>query len=135
MTRYEVVVRSFMFMSRILKVTSLRYRLAIQQACLLSVMILHDESPFVQDITVIQQKIRQRQDTGRVINGEQTHLSTINMKFGDRYDWRGQVLVYSERHGWHLKQTEARRQQRKEVHVSKRKGQIDDRTGRPGKSK
>ena len=58
-----------------------------------------------------------------------------NLKFGDRYDWRGQVLVYSERHGWHLKQTEARRQQRKEVHVSKRKGQIDDRTGRPGKSK
>ena len=57
------------------------------------------------------------------------------MKFGDRYDWRGQVLVYSERHGWHLKPTDARRQQRKEVHVSKRKGQIDDRTGRPGKSK
>ena len=107
----------------------------IQQACQSSVMILHEERVFERDIIVIQQKIRQRQDTGRVINGEQTHLSTINMKFGDRYDWRGQVLVYSERHGWHLKQTKARRQQRKEVHVSKRKGQIDDRTGRPGKSK
>ena len=107
----------------------------IPQACQSSVMILLVENHFEQDIIVIQQKIRQRQDTGRVINGEQTHLSTINMKFGDRYDWRGQVLVYSERHGWHLKPTEARRQQRKEVHVSKRKGQIDHRTGRPGKSK
>ena len=98
-------------------------------------MTQQEESHFGLDITVILQKIRRLQDIGRVINGEQTHLSTINMKFGDRYDWRGQVLVYSERHGWHLKQTEARRQQRKEVHVSKRKGQIDDRTGRPGKSK
>ena len=53
----------------------------------------------------------------------------------ERYDWRGNVAVYSERHGRQLKQTQARRQQRKEVHVSKRKGQIDDRTDRPGKSK
>jgi len=53
----------------------------------------------------------------------------------ERYDWRGNVAVYSERHGWHLKPTEARRQKRKEEHQEKRKGQIDHRTGRPGKSK
>ena len=31
--------------------------------------------------------------------------------------------------------TEDRRQKRKEIHVSKRKGQIDHRTNRPGKRK
>ena len=31
--------------------------------------------------------------------------------------------------------TEARRQKRKEIHVAKRKGQIDHRTNRPGKRK
>ena len=106
----------------------------IPQACLSSVMILLVENHFEQDIIVIQQKIRQRQDTGRVINGEQTHLSIIDMN-KERYDWRGNVAVYSERHGWHLKPTEARRQKRKEEHQEKRKGQIDHRTGRPGKSK
>ena len=82
-------------------------------------MILLVENHFEQDIIVIQQKIRQRQDTGRVINGEQTHLSTINMKFGDRYDWRGQALVYSERHGWHLRPTRDREEQRKVSSVFK----------------
>jgi hypothetical protein len=32
-------------------------------------MILQDESPFVQDIIVIQQKIKHLQDTGLAING------------------------------------------------------------------
>ena len=53
----------------------------------------------------------------------------------ERYDWRGNVAVYSERYGWHLKPTEARRQQRREEQQEKRKGQVDHRTGRPGKSK
>ena len=45
-----------------------------------------------------------------------------NLKFGDRYDWRGQVLVYSERHGWHLRPTEPRKEQRQNVvSVSKEK--------------
>ena len=53
----------------------------------------------------------------------------------NRYDWRGNVAVYSERYGWHLRPTEARRQERKQDHTEKRKGHIDHRTGRPGKSK
>jgi hypothetical protein len=32
-------------------------------------MILQDENPFVQDITVILQKIKHLQDTGLAING------------------------------------------------------------------
>ncbi len=52
-----------------------------------------------------------------------------------KYDWRGNVLSYSERHGWHLSPTESRRLQREEIHSSKRKGKIDHRTGKPGKSK
>ena len=45
-----------------------------------------------------------------------------NLKFGDRYDWHGQVLVYSERHGWHLRPTEPRKEQRQNVvSVSKEK--------------
>ena len=51
------------------------------------------------------------------------------------YDWRGNVAVYSERYGWHLKPTEARRQQRREEQQEKRKGQVDHRPARPGKSK
>ena len=35
----------------------------------LNVMILQDENPFVQDITVILQKIKHLQDTGLAING------------------------------------------------------------------
>ena len=38
-----------------------------------------------------------------------------NLKFGDRYDWRGQVLVYSERHGWHLRPTEPRKEEERKV--------------------
>ncbi len=53
----------------------------------------------------------------------------------EKYDWRGNRAVYSERYGWHLQPTEDRRQKRKEVHAAKRKGRIDERTGRPGKSK
>jgi len=53
----------------------------------------------------------------------------------ERYNWKGNRLVYSERHGLHLQPTEERRQRRKEVHAAKRKGRIDERTGRPGKSK
>ncbi len=62
------------------------------------------------------------------------HLSIIDMN-KERYDWRGNVAVYSERYGWHLKPTEARRQEEKEKHISKRKGRVDHRTNRPGKSK
>ena len=97
-------------------------------------MILHEESLFEQDIIVIQPKIKQQHDIGHVINGALTHLSTIDMN-KERYDWRGNVAVYSERYGWHLKPTEARRQERKQEHISKRKGRIDHRTNRPGKSK
>jgi len=61
-------------------------------------------------------------------------LSIIDMN-KERYDWRGNVAVYSERYGWHLKPTEARRQEEKQKHQEKRKGRIDHRTGRPGKSK
>jgi hypothetical protein len=53
----------------------------------------------------------------------------------EKYDWRGNRAVYSERYGWHLQPTEDRRQKRKEAHAAKRKGRIDERTGRPGKSK
>ena len=42
---------------------------------------------------------------------------------------------YSERYGWHLKPTEQRRQERLQEHVAKRKGRIDHRTNRPGKTK
>jgi phage-related protein len=42
-----------------------------------------------------------------------------NLKFGDRYDWRGQALVYSERHGWHLRPTRDREEQRKVSSVFK----------------
>lgn len=97
-------------------------------------MILHEESLFVPDIIVIQPKIKQQHDIGHVINGALTLLSTIDMN-KERYDWRGNVAVYSERYGWHLKPTEARRQERKQEHISKRKGRIDHRTNRPGKSK
>ena len=38
-----------------------------------------------------------------------------NLKFGDRYDWRGQVLVYSERHGWHLRPTIGRKEEEEKV--------------------
>jgi len=38
-----------------------------------------------------------------------------NLKFGDRYDWRGNVAVYSERYGWHLRPTEPRKEQLEEV--------------------
>ena len=44
----------------------------------------------------------------------------------NRYDWRGNVAVYSERYGWHLKPTEARRQQRREEQQEKRKGRKAD---------
>jgi hypothetical protein len=37
-------------------------------------MILQEENLFVQDITVIQQKIRQQQDIGHAINGVPMHL-------------------------------------------------------------
>jgi len=56
-------------------------------------------------------------------------------KSKEHYDWRGNVAVYNERYGWHLKPTEARRQEEKQKHQEKRKGRIDHRTGRPGKSK
>ena len=40
----------------------------------------------------------------------------------ERYDWRGNVAVYSERHGWHLRPTEPRKEQRQNVvSVSKEK--------------
>ena len=42
-----------------------------------------------------------------------------NLKFGDRYDWRGQALVYSERHGWHLRPTRDREEERKVSSISK----------------
>ena len=38
-----------------------------------------------------------------------------NLKFGDRYDWRGQALVYSERHGWHLRPTIGRKEEEEKV--------------------
>ena len=38
-----------------------------------------------------------------------------NLKFGDRYDWRGQALVYSERHGWHLRPTGDRKEEERKV--------------------
>ena len=41
-------------------------------------MILQGVSPFVQDIIVTIQDLRQKQDTGHAINGEQTHQSIIN---------------------------------------------------------
>ena len=52
-----------------------------------------------------------------------------------RYDWRGNKAEYSERYGCHLKPTEQRRQERLQEHVAKRKGRIDHRTNRPGKTK
>ena len=33
----------------------------------------------------------------------------------ERYDWRGNVAVYSERYGWHLRPTEPRKEQLEEV--------------------
>ena len=57
---------------------------------------------------------------------------TMNKK---RYDWRGNVAQYSERHGWHLRPTEERRRKRREEHMEKRKGKVDNRTGKTGKSK
>ena len=53
----------------------------------------------------------------------------------NRYDWRGNKAEYSERYGWHLKPTEQRRQERLQEHVAKRKGRVDHKTNRPGKSK
>ena len=52
-----------------------------------------------------------------------------------RYDWRGNVGQYSERHGWHLRPTEERRRKRREEHMEKRKGKVDNRTGKTGKTK
>jgi hypothetical protein len=37
----------------------------------------------------------------------------------ERYDWRGNVAVYSERHGWHLRPTEPRKEQKEKSSVSK----------------
>ena len=38
----------------------------------------------------------------------------------ERYDWRGNVAVYSERYGWHLRPTEPRKEEeRKASSVSK----------------
>ena len=42
-------------------------------------MILQDVNPFVQDIIVIIQDLKQKQDTGHAINGEQTHQSIIKV--------------------------------------------------------
>ena len=53
----------------------------------------------------------------------------------NRYDWRGNKAEYSERYGWHLNPTEQRRQERLQEHVAKRKGRVDHKTNRPGKSK
>ena len=33
----------------------------------------------------------------------------------ERYDWRGNVAVYSERHGWHLRPTIGRKEEEKKV--------------------
>jgi|TARA_B110000196_G_C20662341_1_gene438000 hypothetical protein len=33
----------------------------------------------------------------------------------ERYDWRGNVAVYSERHGWHLRPTEDRKEEERKV--------------------
>ena len=41
-----------------------------------------------------------------------------NLKFGDRYDWRGNVAVYSERHGWHLRPTGDRKEEERKNYVS-----------------
>ena len=53
----------------------------------------------------------------------------------EKYDWSGVYMNYNERYGWHLKPTEQRRQERLQEHVAKRKGRVDHRTNRPGKSK
>ena len=33
----------------------------------------------------------------------------------NRYDWRGNVAVYSERYGWHLRPTEDRKEEERKV--------------------
>ena len=33
----------------------------------------------------------------------------------ERYDWRGNVAVYSERYGWHLRPTEDRKEEERKV--------------------
>ena len=33
----------------------------------------------------------------------------------ERYDWRGNVAVYSERHGWHLRPTKDRKEEERKV--------------------
>jgi hypothetical protein len=55
-------------------IKSRKYHLVIQQVYQLSVMILLEENHFVQGTIAIQQKTRQQQDIGHVINGVQMHL-------------------------------------------------------------
>ena len=55
-----------------------KYHLVIQLDCQLKEIILQEENPFVQDIIVITQDLKQKQDIGLVINGVQTHQSIIN---------------------------------------------------------
>ena len=40
-------------------------------------------------------------------------------KSKEQYDWRGNVAVYSERYGWHLRPTEPRKEQKEKSSVSK----------------
>ena len=69
MTRYEVVVRSFMYMLK--TATRLkRYLLATQQVCLLNEMTQQEESHFVQDTVVIQTlALSGKQSIGVATNG------------------------------------------------------------------
>ena len=57
-----------------------KYLSVIQQVYQLSVMILQEENHSVQGTIAIQQKTRQQQDIGLVINGVQTHQSITNSK-------------------------------------------------------
>ena len=50
-----------------------KYLLAIRQDCLSKEMTQREESHFVQDTSVILQKIKHQQDIGHVINGVPMH--------------------------------------------------------------
>ena len=43
----------------------------------------------------------------------------------EQYDWRGNVAVYSERYGWHLRPTKQREKQEANSSVSKDKKLLD----------
>ena len=75
--QYEAVVRSSMFMSK-METKSKKFLSVTQLVYQLSVMILLDVNRFVQDITVIIQDRKQRQDIGLVINGVRALRSITN---------------------------------------------------------